>query len=233
MKKHQIISVIFFFIFGNAVFSQQFETQLKKHKALKDSTDRTNNFYDNEDTYLLPHMMKVEVSGEIANPGITNLSELPLHSVIVKEALPTENGTKFVGSYRYDGYSLYDLLNEYIIAKKNAKDFRPIIDLYVEVENDNGDKVKISWGEIYYPVHLHEIIIATKVMQIVPSKTKEFWPLPTASKLIITSDLLTCRNISNPTKITIKSLDKNFKVNQNMENMWCADLNLFFGWKNC
>lgn len=201
-------------------FSQEFNTKLLKDNAARDTTDRTNDFYDNEYTYLLPHSMKVEVEGEIANPGIADLSKLPLHSVIIKEALPLENGTEFIGSYRYDGYSLYDILNEYILAKKNAEQFNPIIDLYVEVENNKGDKVVISWGELYYPVHLHEVIIATKVMHIVPSKTKDYWPLPQESKLIIASDLLTCRNISNPTKITVKSLEKEFRVNKGMDPMW-------------
>ncbi|MBU1014199.1 MAG: hypothetical protein KKG99_14470 [Bacteroidetes bacterium] len=223
MKK-QIFSLIALLAISQFNFAQNFKTQLVKDKSERDATDRTNNFYDNEDTYLLPHSMKLEISGEIANPGIIDISKLPLHSVIVKEALPKGNTTEFIGSYRYDGVSLYDILNEYILAKKNAKEFRPIIDLYVEVENDKGEKVCISWGELYYPVHLHEIIIATKVMHIVPSKTKEYWTLPTESKLIIASDLLTCRNILNPTKITIKSLDKNFVVNQGMENMWSEEL---------
>ncbi len=201
-------------------FSQEFKTKLLKDNAARDTSDRTNDFYDNEYTYLLPHSMKVEVAGEIANPGMADLSKLPLHSVIVKEALPLENGTEFIGSYRYDGYSVYDILNEYMMAKKNAEQFNPIIDLYVEVENDKGDKVVISWGELYYPVHLHEVIIATKVMHIVPSKTKDYWPLPQESKLIIASDLLTCRNISNPTKITVKSLEKEFRVNKGMDPMW-------------
>lgn len=227
MQKKTIIStLILSFILTFGYTQKSFISNLKRGLPQKDSLDATNNFFDNEDTYLLPHPMKIEVLGEIANPDFIDISKLPIHSVIVKEALPKGNTTEFIGSYRYDGISLYDILNEYILAKKNAKDFRPIIDLYVEVENDRGDKVCISWGELYYPVHLHEIIIATKVMHIVPSKTKEYWPLPEESKLIIASDLLTCRNISNPTKITVKSLDKNFVVNQGMENMWSEELKI-------
>ena len=221
MQKKTFISTLILscvLILGYA--QNPFVLSIKKGLAQKDSTDTTNDFYDNEDTYQLPHSMKIQVSGEIVNPGTIDISKLPLHSVIIKEALPTESGTKFIGSYRYDGVSLYDILNEYVLAKKNAKEFRPIIDLYIEVENDKGDKVVISWGELYYPVHLHEIIIAIKVMHIVPSKTKEYWPLPNEAKLIIASDLLTCRNISNPTKITVKSLDKNFVVDQGIDPMW-------------
>lgn len=226
MNKIKIFCLIIFLALSQLSFSQAFETSLSKDSLKKDSKDRTNNFYDNEHTYLLPHSIKIEVMGEIANPGVLDISKLPLHSVIVKEVLPKGNSTEFIGSYRYDGVSLYDILNEFVLAKKNANNFRPIIDLYVEIGNDKGDMVRISWGELYYPVHLHEIIIATKVMHIVPSKTKEYWPLPVESKLIIASDLLTCRNISNPTKITIKSLDKDFVVNKGMENMWTDHLKI-------
>lgn len=79
--------------------------------------------------------------------------------------------------------------------------------MYVEVENAEGEKVVFSWGELYYPNHLHEIIIATRVMRIVPSKTNELWELPTNSKIVVVSDLITERNISNPSKITVKSYD--------------------------
>ena len=231
MKKIIIIALSVLLTFAQQGFAQKFETNLKKDSEQRDTKDATNNFYDNEYTYMLPYSGKIEVAGEIANPGTIDLSKLPLHSVIVKEALPTENGTEFIGSYRYDGYSLYDILNEFVLAKKNAKDFRPIIDLYVEIENDKGEKVYISWGELYYPVHLHEIIIATKVMHIVPSKTKDYWPLPEEAKLVIASDLLTCRNISNPTKITVKSLNKHFKVTKGMAPMWADKLKLTFNGK--
>ena len=226
MKTFKLIILGVIIFISQIGIAQNIDTNLKKDKTKRDATERTNNFYDNEYTYLLPHPLKIVVGGEIANPNVLNLSKLPLHSVIVKEALPTENGTEFIGSYRYSGYSLYDILDEFIIAKKNAKDFRPIIDLYIEIENNVGDKISISWGEIYYPVHLHEVIIATKVIQIVPSKTKDYWPLPVESKLVIASDLLSCRNISNPTKITVKSLNKKFVVNKDMEAMWCDELKL-------
>ncbi len=146
--------------------------------------------------------------GEVSNPGKVDFSKLPLRSVIVKETLLGDNGDKFVGAYCYDGYSLFDILNAYHVAKKNEEEYKPIIDMYVEIENADGEKVVFSWGEIYYPNHLHEIIIATNVMRIVPSKTNELWELPTDNKLVVVSDLITERNISKPVKITVKSYDK-------------------------
>jgi hypothetical protein len=179
---------------------------------------QTNDFYDDAETVSLsvPH---VTIDGEIGNPGEIDMTGLQLHSVVVKETLLEADKDHFVGAYRYDGYSLYDILNQAVLEKKNKADFPPIIDLYVEISNDRNEKVVISWGEIYYPIHRHEILIATNVARIVPSKTKDLWPLPTESRLVVASDLLTHRNISNPTRITIRSYDGKFTINKGMKPM--------------
>jgi hypothetical protein len=137
----------------------------------------------------------------------------------VKEAEFEGDGNSFIGAYRYDGYSLYDILNDVVVEKKNRDEFGPIIDQYVVVENDAGDKVVISWGEIYYPVNRHGIIIATEVARIVPSKTNELWPMPQNTKLICSNDLITERNIENPSKITILSADVHYEVEKGMSPM--------------
>ncbi|MDO9066620.1 MAG: hypothetical protein Q7U96_06030, partial [Chloroflexota bacterium] len=162
----------------------------------------TNNFYDNTEMFPLP-VKELIIEGEIANPGKVDFSELPVHTVIVKETLlDNAGGDRFVGAYRYDGYSLFDILDKRILKKANSAEFNPIIDLYIEIENAGGQKVVFSWGEIYYPNNLHKIIIATSVSRIVPSRTKELWPLPVESKIVAASDLVTERNISSPVKIT-------------------------------
>ncbi|OQA02099.1 MAG: hypothetical protein BWY70_00127 [Bacteroidetes bacterium ADurb.Bin408] len=187
----------------------------------------TNDFYDNDTLFSLGKVT-VEIAGEIANPGPVDFSQLPLHQEIVKEALLNEKGdTAFVGAYRYDGYSLYDILNDRVIQKKNEKEFNPIIDLYVEVENDKGEKVVFSWGEIYYPINRHKIIIAMQVMRIVPSKTKDLWPLPTGCKVVAATDLLTERNIYNPVKITVKSYPKSFTVTRDMEDLYSNEIKIY------
>jgi hypothetical protein len=185
-----------------------------------DSADLTNNFYDNVETVPLP-LTEVLIEGEISNPGIVDFTKLAKHSVIVKEALLDDSGgNKFVGAYRYDGYSLFDILDQSIIKKSNAEEFQPIIDLYVEIENAEGQKIIFSWGEIYYPNKLHSIIIATDVSRIIPSKTKEIWTLPTESKIVAGNDLITERNISRPTKITVKSYPQSFKVEKGLSPMY-------------
>ena len=198
-------------------------------EQLPDTTDMTNNFYDN--TEVIPLLMSdLIIEGEIANPGKVDFSALQQHSLIVKETLLDDTGgDRFVGAYRYDGYSLFDILNERIIKKANSEEFNPIIDLYVEIESKTGEKVVFSWGEIYYPNNLHRIIIAGSVSRIVPSRTKELWPLPATSKIVAASDLVTERNISDPVKITVKSIKKSYAVVKGMSLMYSKEIKLFEG----
>lgn len=191
-----------------------------------DLKDQNNNFYDNEPIFPLK-TSQVEITGEIANPGLVDFSKLTKHSIIVKETSLNADGTNsFVGAYRYDGYSLFDILNDRIIKKVNAEVFNPIIDLYVEIENSDGERVLLSWGEIYYPNTLHNIIIATDVMRIVPSKTKELWTLPEECKLVVGADLLTERNITNPVKITVKSFNIDLAVNREIQPFYSPEIKL-------
>lgn len=202
------------------------ENGKKAATQLIDTSEMTNNFYDNVETYPLP-VKEIYIDGEIANPGKVDFAGLPLHSVIVKETLlDSACGDKFTGAYRYDGYSLFDILDKRILKKANISEFRPIIDLYVEIENDKGEKVVVSWGEIYYPNNLHKILIASGVSRIVPSKTKELWPLPVENKLVVASDLVTERNISSPVKITVKSYRCSLAVKQGMSPMFSSSVNI-------
>lgn len=197
--------------------------------ASYDTADLTNNFYDNTESHPLS-VPEITVDGEIANPGKVDLSKLPVRSVFVKETvLDGAGGDKFVGAYRYDGFSLFDILDKAKLQKANAKEFNPIIDLYVEVTNDKGEKVIFSWGEIYYPNNLHRVLIANSVARIVPSKTKDLWPLPTASKVVAGNDLVTERNISNPVRITVKSYPKSFTVKAGMSPMYSKEFAIFDG----
>lgn len=226
MKKTFLFSlaiIVFFAVSCDCESSKQSKTDLV---TIADLTDNTNDFYDNAETHAL-QTYDLEITGEISNPGKVDFSALPLRSVIVKETVLDGEKDKFVGAYRYDGYSLYDILNYRHLQKKNADEFNPIIDLFVEVENENGEKAVLSWGEIYYPNHLHEILIATRVTRIVPSKTNELWVLPVDSKLVVASDLITERNISKPVKITVKSYPIHLKVEKGKKPLYSPSLEFY------
>ena len=221
MKCSSLFCIIFLSLVScNTAQNNAVEKEKKSVTQSIDTSDMTNNFYDNVETYQLP-VKELFVDGEIANPGKVDFSGLPLHSVIVKEALlDSVGGDRFTGAYRYDGYSLFDILDKRILKKANISEFKPIIDLYVEIENDKGEKVVFSWGEIYYPNNLHKILIVSGVSRIVPSKTKELWPLPVENKIVAASDLVTERNITSPVKITVKSYPHSFVVNQGIEPLY-------------
>ena len=235
--KHSLNFSLFLLIFtcqlNNGLMGQNLRKQDSPRNVVPaaDAGDRNNNFYDNEDSFILP-VDELYVGGEVENPGKVDFSKLSKHSVIVKETLLKEDGTDtFVGAYRYDGYSLFDILNDRIIMKKNAAEFKPIIDLYVEIENQKGEKVILSWGEIFYPNFLHNTIIATDVMRIVPSKSKDLWPLPVEGKLVVGNDLITERNISNPVKITVRSYPKSIPVNRDIDPLYSPEFKIFNGEK--
>ena len=223
------------FLFCVVIISCKEDISMKKQATnytpiqIADSMDLTNNFYDNVETFSLP-LNDLSVEGEISNPGVIDLNKLTKRSVIVKETLLDEKGgNKFTGAFRYDGYSLMDILDSIRIRKTNAEEFQSVIDLYVEIENASGEKVVLSWGEIYYPNNLHKIILASGVARIVPSKTKDLWVLPKTSKLVCGNDLISERNINEPTTITVRSYPKSFKTVKGMSPMFSEGFSILTG----
>ena len=194
--------------------------------ALTVAGAQTNDFYDDEPSYLLKGSKKILITGEVEKDLTVDISRLPKHSITVKETVLSGDSVSFTGAYRYDGYSLYDILNRVVLKKKNEAEFPPIIDLYVEVENDRGEVVYFSWGEIYYPVNRHRLLIATSVARIVPSKSKDLWPLPQETKIIAGNDLVTVRNISNPVRITVKSLDSKYAIDREVSPLFSETMRI-------
>lgn len=201
MKQKLFLFIAIILIYGCNNTAQKETNNKQDNVPLYDTCEATNNFYDDAKTKILG-ISSINVTGQVKNDTTIDLKNLPLRSVIVKETLLSSDSTKFIGAYRYDGYSLFDILNRVKIEKKTKK-FNPIIDLFVLVTNEHGDSVVFSWGEIFYPIHRHQIIVASRVMRIVPSKTKELWPLPSEPRIVAAADLLTERNISNPSKVEI------------------------------
>jgi len=227
MKRILTLSLFFVFLIS-CTQSPQTVTGLPESEFLSiDSAEVTNDFYDNTETFNLP-LPELTVGGEIANPGKVDFSSLTRHSVIVKETLlDPEGGDRFVGAYRYDGYSLFDILKNVKVQKSNEQEFNSVIDLFVEIENAAGEKAVFSWGEIYYPNNLHKILIADRVSRIVPSKTNDLWTLPAEGRIVAGNDLITERNLSSPVRITIRSFPKSFTVAQGMSPMHSRQIALF------
>lgn len=197
-------TVLFIFLMSNTY------SQISNPVVCKaDTTDATNDFYDNSDNYALK-LGNVVVSGEVLHAGKVDFSKLHKQHLIVKDAKLIDGETKFIGAYSYRGYSLFDIINQFTLNKKTQKDFNQVTDVFVEVENDKGEKVVFSWGEIYYAAHLHQIMIAVEMSPIIPSKLKVEWPINQKAKIIAANDFFTERNIENPVKITVKSVAEPF-----------------------
>lgn len=190
------------------------------------ATGQTNDFYDDAPTSPLKGSTKILVTGEVQKEMTIDITRLPKHSITVKETTLNEGKVNFTGAYRYDGYSIYDILDKVVLKKKNEAEFPPIIDLYIEITNDMGETALFSWGEIYYPVNRHCLLIATSVARIVPSKAKDLWPLPVETKIVAGNDLVTSRNISNPVKITVKSLDSKYPVSKGMNPLYSETMRI-------
>jgi len=223
MKKYLLIIPAFLLTLVACEPSRPVKEIAPAHADAYDSTDQTNDFYDNEQVFSLTGSHTITITGEVDQPVAVSLTDFVPRSVIVKETKIEDGEIRFIGAYRYEGISLYDILDRIKVVKKNAAEFKPIIDQYVVVYGAAGDSVVISWGELYYPVQRHQILIANGVMRIVPSKSKDQWPLPEKTRLIVGSDLVTGRNISEPVKIVVRSLNTVFKVDRNIQ-MWAPEM---------
>lgn len=151
----------------------------------------------------------VYVGGEVRNPGPVDLGTLPLRSVAVKELALNKGKPEFKGAYSFSGYSLCDILNSKL-PKKMKADFSPETDLYVEVGNDEGDKAVFSWGEIYYARDNFKALITKTARPINPAGGKTAWPLREVPRLVSGGDLYDTRSISNPVRITVRSVSGAF-----------------------
>jgi hypothetical protein len=157
-------------------------------------------------------LASIHIEGEIERPTTLELSSLPLHSFPVKELALEDGIERFKGAFSYSGYSLYDVLSCVKVHKANAADFSPATDLYVVVENKKGEKVVVSWCEIFYARDPHRFLLARNVRCINPSKVKASWPAPEEPRLICGNDRLNDRWIGSPTRITVRSFRGQFPL---------------------
>lgn len=174
------------------------------HSAFGQGAQENNDLFDNEESRELL-LDGLSVAGEVRGGGAVDLSDLPLRTCLVKEMLWDSHGGEFRGAYRYEGYSLHDIVAAFPLDKSNAKEFRPVMDAYIEVENADGIKTVFSWGEVFFPAQLHRILIASRVAPVLPEMGGEKHELSEHSKLVVAGDLYSERNLSRPVKITVRS----------------------------
>ena len=170
----------------------------------QDRNESSPSFFD--DSEIREYSLKsILVEGEVENPGVVDLALLPVNGLPAKDVSYGKDKNKFIGSYFFSGYSLFDIINQKRVKKANEAEFKPAVDLYVVVENDKGDKAVFSWGELFYAKDNFRTVITKSVRAINPSKMKMKWSLPEVPVLVSGNDAFNFRTITNPTKITIKS----------------------------
>lgn len=184
----------------------------------------SNNYFNQEKANDLKVPDEILISGEVPSETSVKLKKIPWHSVTTREVVMSGDTAKFLGTFRYDGYALCDLLSSVKIDKKSKENFYPPVDLFIEVWNDKGEYAVFSWGELFYSANMYQVIIAKTVTRVIPGKSKQLWDLPEESKLVVGYDLFSERNISSPTKIIIKSLAGNFIINREPQKFFSDTL---------
>ncbi len=186
-----------------------------------------NDPFDNERAVKLKGKMPY-VSGEILNPGQAYVDKLFERTVVVKEYFPARRNVKleFRGAFQYTGYSLSDIVKDYVVSKYNKSEFGLNTDVFVIVENDRGDKAVFSWGELFFTAHNHDIILATHVQPIFPLASDEKWPLPEKTRLVASNDYITVRNIDQPSKIIIRSFPKSFPGSKGLRPLFSPEIEI-------
>ncbi len=170
------------------------------------------------------------ISGEVKQNGEVDFSKFYKREVFVKECLLSRaNEPEFTGAFRYSGYSLFDLLNDYILTKKNSDEFRPEIDAYIKIVNNKGESVVFSWSEIFHTMNPHQVIIATEVAPIKPHRIEVNCYISNTWKVVASNDLFSYRNLENPVKIIVGSFNKKqYPINRDLETVYSSNLLVVF-----
>jgi len=136
---------------------------------------------------------------------------------------------QFHGAFTYTGVPLRTLL-EIAVIEKGKTDFAKPIDLAIIVENKQGEKVALSWGEIFYR-NPAEILIAYTALPVMPHKSCQSCHTPAIyeqrlsemtrqvklPKLVVASDFYTDRCIEGITNITVIDLRPEIEIQKQKE----------------
>ncbi len=160
----------------------------------------------------------LQITGSVKHDLILSVNDLyQFQSVQVRLNEVTREG-EFKGVFLYRGVPLQTLLEVAQIQKKNS-DFNKPVDLAIVITNKSGQKVLLSWGEIFYH-NPAAIIIAYTAMPIMPHKKCQDCHRPSFyqpylkplkrhigfPRLVIANDFYTDRCLEEITKIEVVDL---------------------------
>lgn len=180
-----------------------------------DAIGGNNDFYGRA-AFIDLETLPLVVDGEVENPGPVDLEALPRHMVTVRHADWHHQGRGFAGAYRFEGVSLFDILRDRLVKKTAGEVFPPPVDLFMEIHDNAGEVVVVSWGEVFYSRTPHRVLVATRVSPIVPTKVKSVSAMPSRSLLVCGDDLYAVRNLTAPRRITVRSAKVNIPIRRGM-----------------
>jgi len=169
---------------------------------------------------------EIQVTGSVKRDLILNLSDLyQFQSVQVRLNEVTRKG-EFKGVFLYRGIPLRTLLEVAQIQKKNS-DFNKPVDLAIMITNKSGQKILLSWGEVFYH-NPAEIIVAYTAIPIMPHKKCQNCHNPSFyqprlkplkrhigfPRLVIANDFYTDRCLEEITRIEVVDLKSKIKAKQ-------------------
>jgi len=143
-----------------------------------------------------------------------DLEKFPSTQVQLNEVLRSGD---FRGVFRYEGVPLKYLLELAGIKKDASSDFKKPIDMAIRVRNRSGEKVALSWGEVFYS-NPASILIGQRATPIRPHKGRDLiprsnWPWLEQldrkvgfPKLVISDDFHTDRCLEEITSIDVIDL---------------------------
>jgi hypothetical protein len=111
----------------------------------------------------------LSISGLVNNPATYSVDELAkMQSVTVRINDIKKNGS-FHGVFYTQGVPLKNLLETAVVEKRGAAFNKPL-DLAILVRDKDGNKVALSWGEVFYR-NPADVTIAFSTTPVMPHKT--------------------------------------------------------------
>lgn len=157
----------------------------------------------------------LSITGAVTHPLQVTLEDMQRYQTIQIQLNEVLADSSFHGVFTYQGVPLKTLLELADIAKGDSG-FPSLIDLAILVRNKQGDRVTLSWGEVFCK-NPSEFMVATSAVPVKPFKDctgcharNEFKPrleqyerTPMLPKLVIAGDMYTDRCLEDISTLEI------------------------------
>ncbi len=114
------------------------------------------------------------ITGEVAQTVSLSLKDLDRFECSEIRLNEVSRDGRYHGAFYYHGPTLRSLLDFAGIKKKNS-DFNKDLDLAIVVKDKKGQKVVLSWGEVFYR-NPSDIIVAFEACPVIPHHKKDKIP---------------------------------------------------------